>query len=608
MRKYFDVVFYTTSIPVANALVYVTDSNGNLAQLYSDNGVTPITNPTRTDSTGFYSFYVADGIYTLKYVIGPITLRTLTGVQIFDESTAAGIPNEIAFGTATSAGTLTGAETAPVSRGAGLLQTTWNTVATFVLSIFTIMVGAATGLIARTILAELLDLPVSVKRFGAKGDGTIDDTAAIKAACAALNAAGGGTLYFPPGQYLYTSTTFTDVLSGVTLRGANRYASVIVTNNVAANMFFMSGSGSKAISLGFVSTVTSTGGTFLIVAGTENVLEDLYFSGDFNALNVVGAITKINNLRFGTGAAGGNRIIFNCGDSSPVMSNVLFGAQSAPFPNCAIQLENVTALKLANIDALSQGIGLLINPGNGQSVNDVNGVNCFFDGSTTGMYIEPTGSGNVSRIEFVNSWTGDSSANGVFISNAGTGVVKGIDLINHQSSVCGQCGISTNGACSQITVIGGLYAQNGIDGAFFGHSGDVTVIGAKFGSYAGMTGNTQNGILLSGALTSVICEGNGVLGNGTGGILDQSSASLPKFISANVEPGFAKFGSIMVGASPFLYTAPFDQAVYIAGGAVTGVVVGGVTPFGSSNVSVILKRGDSVQVTYTATPFMSFTA
>ena len=41
-----------------------------------------------------------------------------------------------------------------------------------------------------------------VKAYGAKGDGTTPDDGAIIDAIEALRAGGGGTLYFPPGQYL----------------------------------------------------------------------------------------------------------------------------------------------------------------------------------------------------------------------------------------------------------------------------------------------------------------------------------------------------------------------------------------------------------------------
>ncbi|OXI37337.1 right-handed parallel beta-helix repeat-containing protein [Burkholderia aenigmatica] len=65
----------------------------------------------------------------------------------------------------------------------------------------TYVVGTATGLTARPLLQELVDLPMSVRRFGVMGDGVTDDTAALQVA---LNA--GIPLYFPPGTYLYNTT------------------------------------------------------------------------------------------------------------------------------------------------------------------------------------------------------------------------------------------------------------------------------------------------------------------------------------------------------------------------------------------------------------------
>ena len=60
---------------------------------------------------------------------------------------------------------------------------------------------SGTGATARTVDSKLKDM-VSVKDFGAVGDGTTDDTAAINAALAASN-----HVYFPPGPYAVTSIT-----------------------------------------------------------------------------------------------------------------------------------------------------------------------------------------------------------------------------------------------------------------------------------------------------------------------------------------------------------------------------------------------------------------
>jgi hypothetical protein len=50
------------------------------------------------------------------------------------------------------------------------------------------------------------DGAINVRAFGAVGDGVTDDTVAIQAAIDACIAAGGGTVYFPPGHYLCTVT------------------------------------------------------------------------------------------------------------------------------------------------------------------------------------------------------------------------------------------------------------------------------------------------------------------------------------------------------------------------------------------------------------------
>jgi len=58
---------------------------------------------------------------------------------------------------------------------------------------------------------------VSVMSYGAKGDGVTDDTAAIQAAKNAV-CPGGGTVYYPPGRYLISST-LVDKCEGIVSQG-----------------------------------------------------------------------------------------------------------------------------------------------------------------------------------------------------------------------------------------------------------------------------------------------------------------------------------------------------------------------------------------------------
>jgi hypothetical protein len=90
-----------------------------------------------------------------------------------------------------------------------------------------------------TNVEDKLAQTVSVKDFGAVGDGVADDTAAIQAAIDAVEAAGGGSLYFPTGTYL-TSGAHT-VTASIRFFGDNSTSCVIRLSgsNTGTNLFVL---------------------------------------------------------------------------------------------------------------------------------------------------------------------------------------------------------------------------------------------------------------------------------------------------------------------------------------------------------------------------------
>lgn len=81
-------------------------------------------------------------------------------------------------------------------------------------------IQAGTGAVATDVQSKLRE-SVSVKDFGAVGDGVTDDTAAIQAALNYVNSVGGGVVYLPPGRYRKADTSATLVIySNTTLKGA----------------------------------------------------------------------------------------------------------------------------------------------------------------------------------------------------------------------------------------------------------------------------------------------------------------------------------------------------------------------------------------------------
>lgn len=74
---------------------------------------------------------------------------------------------------------------------------------------------------------------VKALSYGAKGDGTTDDTAAIQAAVTAAATAGGGTVYLPAGRYILSGSL--NWSTGVNLVGAGTRVSILQQTSSTAD-------------------------------------------------------------------------------------------------------------------------------------------------------------------------------------------------------------------------------------------------------------------------------------------------------------------------------------------------------------------------------------
>jgi hypothetical protein len=129
--------------------------------LYSDNGVTPLANPFLSTSTGQVSFYAANGLYDLVVAKTGFETVTISAIELDDLLAPSG------------------------SNSVGYLP-------------------AGAGAVATTVQTKLRE-SVSVKDFGAIGDGTTNDTAAVTAGSAYPKT------YVPAGTYDTTFVSYTTV-------------------------------------------------------------------------------------------------------------------------------------------------------------------------------------------------------------------------------------------------------------------------------------------------------------------------------------------------------------------------------------------------------------
>lgn len=129
---------------------------------------------------------------------------------------------------------LTGAELVPVVQSGTTKQTTVSEIgagATFT--------PAGTGAVVRTVQDKLRE-SVSVKDFGAVGNGVADDTAEIQAAINYVSALpGSGRVYFPQGNYVISSTLL--LSKSIILEGESWYDGN-ATGSTASNIYLANNS------------------------------------------------------------------------------------------------------------------------------------------------------------------------------------------------------------------------------------------------------------------------------------------------------------------------------------------------------------------------------
>jgi hypothetical protein len=117
---------------------------------------------------------------------------------------------------------------------------------------------AGTGGVQTTVQAKLREISVSVKDFGAAGDGTTDDSDAIEAAIDAVSVSASGgdaskSVFFPRGRYRVTRSVFSHTPGGATGRGAIVYrgehgaASVILLDPPSATETWLYNNGTSRL-------------------------------------------------------------------------------------------------------------------------------------------------------------------------------------------------------------------------------------------------------------------------------------------------------------------------------------------------------------------------
>jgi len=492
-------------------------------------------------------------------------------------------------------------------------------------------IQAGAGAVARTVQSKLRD-EIHVHDFGAVGDNVADDTAAI---ANAINYA--QSLTFTPkinfGTGYYKIVSFPTITKPLTIEGDDPQICQIMCSGTA-DVFNIHGSGTRANSVTFRNLTLNgnamTNGYLVNIDWAQNItFDNIYFNNPWDGVYArqVGNLRFVNGCLMSTvrGDVGidlfGNNTTRN-GENDQIdlvaFNNMVVQSDlpASGGSNSVIMLRadgRVHTIQFDGLRLLNGGIGLqtLNTPGLAANLTPR-----FFLGSS--LEIE-------NMYEECLDLQAGSEFTPAFLFAAGSHTADGVKLnANFSWFAPARCSINSNGLAG-IDMNGAPYVHlnkpliynNSTDtsgaksGIYASGSGILTVEGGLIGedtSYT-YTEAQKRGVEMDAAFTGIMQLKNVDLrGNAGGPIYDSGTSAVGTKIEGCAGYNPVGTDAVVVGASPFLYTAgPTDTYVNLFGGTVSNVSVEGDQVASASPCSFFVPARMSATITHAGAPTMIVT-
>ena len=327
---------------------------------------------------------------------------------------------------------------------------------------------------------------INVIDYGAKGDGSTDDRAAIQAAITAAGTAGvsarGVDLWFPAGVYA-VSATLTCPYNNVQFCGSAWQSTVLYATFTTGDIIqFGDGSAHSGCGLTDMSVwcnaSRTSGATINVNNMSDCTIRQFVINNCFQGVLVQGASLKvwcengeINNIH----AADGVGIqVTNGAGGDTYLGNIVMSNNPASKPLAGIAITSSGHCRIWGCNVTSCVTGLLVNPGAGQDVNYLFIDDALFDScGTHGAWFNPTNAtGRIRSVMSVDSWysgtvTAGAATFGIEIG-AGTGscTIDGMSFIGCRILNNQRHGVGiTYAAAQNISFTDCTIAGNGQEGA-----------------------------------------------------------------------------------------------------------------------------------------------
>lgn len=579
--------------PQPGVFVTVKSAGGALAAI-TDDGGSAKSNPFVTGLDGSFYYNAPDGAYTEEYRLSlGGEIRNVVALELNTDNT---LRTDLA-----------------ASTGSGLSG----------------FIQSGTGAVARTAQAKLRE-SISIKDFGAAGDGTTNDAAAFQAAIDYLESLGGGRLKLPTGTYLL-STTATVLGSGITIEGDGHQSTWIVNGQTNAPAIkFGDGvstynrCGISKVVFGQKSGVTAVSGNCgLLVSKCSNFDLDNVQVFQFPQALYDGVI-----FDFVTQSYVSKIGLQGCTNAAWVMRNNTFGifATNGRCDSSAygIHIRDCQGIYLTNFDNFGNSINAY-NIGN-SGAGDTRYL--FFThcmGDTSGQHNWAITELEIGR--FTNCWAAtqasqvtNPNSDGWFLSG---GAVTDIGFNNCVAISNNRHGIHLEYA-TKVSINGCALGSNYDPTAFSGKGpGNGQGSGAGSGLAVGLaasrvrvTGgvfenNRRYGAEVASGAQKIDIAGVEMRDNLLGRILNNANASAAECKISNVggynPVGFITSPAIPTSGNTTTNLTGVDVMVYLVGGTLSGnVEINGHGVLAVTNTGYYLPAGGTIKITYSAAPAWSW--
>jgi Pectate lyase superfamily protein len=424
--------------------------------------------------------------------------------------------------------------------------------------------------------------------YGATGNGTTDDTAAIKAAItAATTSTVGGTIYFPVGKYLISSSlpcggNYSN--GGLEFRGAGYSSEITLANSANCYMFDMG---------------NATGGPVLTVGAR---FSDLYLN--CNGANQATSSTNGGGIY----ARGAVWCLFeHLWIEEPWEGGIRFYQDGLGNYGHHNTIRDCLFRDGANVSAHGQGWAVKLEQCDENTLEGNTFQNCcqpLSQGHDTQVYDTSAGLQSIIGNHFVGGGTGAT-------------MIKSDSSPSRVQIVGNQFDGPYNASCVEIdgaaaTIVGNIFLNIGqqatglVAGVHVGGTSGVKIIGNSFSNFS-VTNATC--VYADSGNTQTHMADNDVVGSWTSLTLFTAPSTSGSMIARNT--GYNPVGGLAAPNVPASTTSllnPFnvDSSVFITGGTVTQIKIGsgttGLTTTAGVTQQIWLPAGQSVTMTYSSTP------